>query len=148
MQTPPGAASPFQPRRDVHPVAVDLLSLDPDIPQMNPDPKLHPAIRRQIRIPALEHPLNLDPTPHRLERRRKLREKVIPPKINHPPPMLLHQQLDLLPIVGKRPDRCLLILGHQPAVPDDIGGQDRGQSVFGGLGAQRQVLPPGNRIRT
>ncbi len=40
------------------------------------------------------------------------------------------------------PDRRLLILGHQPAVPDDIGRQDRGQSVFGGLGAQRQVLPP------
>jgi hypothetical protein len=47
--------------------------------------------------------------------------------------MLAHQHADLLPVGAKRPDRRRLVLGHEPAVADHVGGEDRGELAFDGF---------------
>ena len=57
---PPGSAETLQPRRDVDPVAVDLLALDHHVAEVDADAKLHPALGGRLRILGLERGLHID----------------------------------------------------------------------------------------
>jgi hypothetical protein len=66
MQTPPGSAR-LSSRRDVNPLTINLIALDHDVAEVDADPELHPAVRRQLRVLSLERRLNIHSAIHRFD---------------------------------------------------------------------------------
>jgi hypothetical protein len=63
-------AQVLEPGRDVDPVAVDPLSLDRHVPEVNANSEQHPTLLGQALVPDLQHPLHLDRALHRVQRGR------------------------------------------------------------------------------
>ena len=58
---------PFEPRRDVNTVAVDIVAIDNDIAEIDPDAEFDSAVRWHFGV-ALDHPaLNLDCALHGID---------------------------------------------------------------------------------
>jgi len=60
-----GVGETLQPPRDVDPITVDLIALDHHVAEVDADAKLHPALRRQLRVLGLERGLNIHRAIHR-----------------------------------------------------------------------------------
>jgi hypothetical protein len=60
---PTGLGKRFQPRRDVHAVAEDVVLLGDYIAEVNPDTELDPLLRRDSRIGLCHSPLHLNRAP-------------------------------------------------------------------------------------
>ena len=130
MQTPPGSASASSRAAMFTPLAVDAAVLDTHLTEVNANAELHLAVVRQRCIPNSKHGLDLEGTLHGLGRRRKLREHVVTGSIDDSALVLLDQVRDGSAVAGEHPDRDVLVLGHQPAVADRVGGEDRGEAAL------------------
>ena len=97
---------------------------------MDPDAKLHLALCRELGVSAREHAPDLDRALNRIERSRELRKEVVSGEVHEATAVLADQELDLLAVVAQDVNRGALVLGHQPAVADDIGGEDRSELSF------------------
>jgi hypothetical protein len=138
---PPGLGQLFQPRRDIDPVAEDVLALDNHIAEVDPNTELDPLVGRGGRV-ALDHPaLDLTRTPHRINDARELDQEPVARRLHDPPAMFgdlgVHERaaVRLEAFV-----RALLIRTHQARVPRHIGGEDRGKA------ADRGHFSPSGRL--
>src|SRR5713101_2701011 len=92
----PGDANPsapgqaIQPGRDVDTVAVNAFSVDDDIPKIDAHAKLHPSLDREGRVPDAELSLEGHCTLHGIYDAGKLRQQVIPWRIDDTTSVLLH----------------------------------------------------------
>ena len=77
MQMPPGSARLSSRAATLIAVTVDLIALDHHVAEVDADAKLHPALRRQLRILGLERGLNIDRTIHRLDHAGELGQNAI-----------------------------------------------------------------------
>ena len=114
----------LEPRRDVHPFAVDPLALGADVSEVNADPELHLALCGEVGVSTAQNALDLDCALHSVECARELGQEVVAGEIHEPTAVLAHEELDLLAVVAQDMDGGAFVLGHQPGVPDDIGAHD------------------------
>ncbi len=121
---------------DVDAVAVDPSSLGGDVSHVDADPEVHAALGGEARVECPQHSLDLDCGADGVEGGRELGEDVVTRSIHDPASVLPDAHRDLLAVVAERPDRGRLVLGHQAAVADGIGGEDRGELAFD-LGSHR-----------
>ncbi len=74
--------------------------------------------------------LDLHGASGRVNRAPELGQEIIPREVDQPPAVLADVELDLLPVRRHGADRAGLVLRHQPAVADHVGGEDRGELAF------------------
>ena len=85
---PPGCRQTFEPRRDIDAVAVDVLVVDDDVADVEPDPEFDPPFDRFIGI-ALGHlALDIDRAAHRIDNTGKLDEQPVAGGLDDAPAML------------------------------------------------------------
>ena len=96
-----GVGETLQPRRDVDPVTVDLIALDHHVAEVDADAKLHPALRRQLRVLSLERGLNIDRAIHRLDHAGELGQNAIAGGVYEAAVVLLDQAVDDLAMSGQ-----------------------------------------------
>ena len=83
-----GLGQPLQPRRDVHPVAVDPLALDADLAQVHADAELHRAALGHGGVARLEDPLDLGGRLHGIGGGGELGQEVVAGEVHDPAPVL------------------------------------------------------------
>jgi hypothetical protein len=77
MQIPPPSVNSSARSRDIDPVALDPISRFNYVPQIDTDPKFHPAVIRQINISNLEFFLQFHRTTYRIHHAGELCKDVI-----------------------------------------------------------------------
>ena len=121
-----GHGDALEPRCDIDAVAhqVTVALLD-DIAEMDADAELDPAIRRQAGI-ALDHAiLHLDGAAHGVDDAAELHQRPVAGALHDA--SLVHGDGGIDQVAAQRPQPCqspILVRACQPAVADDIGGQD------------------------
>jgi hypothetical protein len=120
----------FQPRRDIHPVAEDVVLLGNYVAEIDADAILDPLLGRGARV-ALDHPaLDLNGTPDGVHYAGKLGQEPVAGVLYDPASVLGDLRIDQFAEVGLEPFvRPLLIRAHQPRIPRHVGGQDRGEAA-------------------
>ena len=100
---------------------------------MNADAKLDAALRRKAGV-ALDHAvLHLDGTAHGVDHATELNETSVAGALHHAPVMHGDGRIDQIAPKRPQPRQCAILVGAgEPAVPDNIGRQDRRK--FSGLG--------------
>jgi hypothetical protein len=129
---PAGIGQGFQPRRDVDPVAEDVVALGDHVAEVDPDPELDALLGRDARAALGHPPLHLHGTPDGIDHAGELGQEPIAGVLHHAPAMFPDLGLDQLPKVRPQPFvRPLLIRPHQARVPRHVGGEDRGEAADG-----------------
>jgi hypothetical protein len=131
-----GSREPLEPHGDVDAITKDVIAVDDDITQVDPDPQLKAALRRHGVIDGTRGPLHLDGAVERVDDTRKIREHAVACRSDDPPVMRRDQRVDGPAELAKRLMRARFILAGQPAVPDHVRMKDRGELALAGGGFQ------------
>jgi hypothetical protein len=70
-------------------------------------------------------------TAHRIDGGRELGQEVVAGAVHDPAAVLLDEARDLPPVRAEPAND--LVVGHEPAVPDHVGREDRREPAFGGV---------------
>ena len=117
----------------VHAVADDSIAFDENVAQIDADPEEQPASFGQLGVAAFHLLLDLDGAAHGIHHAGKLGQHVVTWGVYHPATTLANQVADQVTAGREGPGRPLLVLGHEPAVADGIGGEDGGELALGAL---------------
>ncbi len=109
---------------DIHPVPVDPIPFHDHISEVDADPKLHPAIFREVGISGCKVALDLNGTLHRIHDTGKFGEQVITRAIDNPAMTLPNTPCHDLSIRGQGFHRRNFIIAHKAAVALDVGIED------------------------
>ena len=134
---PPGSASAFEPRRDVDPVAKDVVVLDDDVAEVNADAELDPAVRGAAALRSAIAALHLDRAAHRIDDAGEFHQQAVAGGLDDAATVFGDLGIDQLAPVRFQPcERPFLVRTHQPRVAGHIGGEDRGQPAFDAFPSQ------------
>jgi hypothetical protein len=132
---PAGLGERLQTRRDIHPMPEDVVLLNNDIAEIDPDAKRDALIFGRFGVALSYPPLQLDGTTHRIDYACKLGQEAVASVLYDPAPVLRDLRINDLPEVAFEPFvRPLLIRAHEARVPRHIGGEDRGETADRGHG--------------
>ena len=127
----PGIGELLKPRGDVDALAVPVRPLDNHLAEVDADPHVDTVIFGQANV-SLRHPaLDVGGAFDRVDDARELGQKPVAHQLEDDAPMRRDRRLDqfdpvrLKPLEGPR-----LVQLHQPAVADDICGEDGGELPF------------------
>jgi len=136
----------LQPRRDIDPVAVDVVVLDNDVTEIDADTKYDSLVFRNRDV-ALGHTmLHCNRAGHGFNDARKLYEDSVPGRFDDAPFVVGDLGIDQFTAMGSEPSAGAgLVLAHQPAVSRDIGREDGCEPAFDPLSAQGS--PPRGALR-
>ena len=113
----------FQTRRDVHAVAVDVVLVDDDVAEVQPDAILDAPLRRHLDIALGHSALDLDSTAHGIDDAGEFDQDAVAGELDGAPAMLLDLRIDqLAPMALQRGERAFLVNPHQARVTGDIPG--------------------------
>jgi len=84
----------FKARRDIDPVAKDIVALDDDVALVDTDAKLDPALGRQRRVAIGERRLHLGRTAERIDDARKLDQQAVAGGLDDSAPVLGDLRID------------------------------------------------------
>src|SRR5258708_2212234 len=73
----PGSGLRFEPGREVPAVAVDVVAVDDDVAEIDPDTKLDPLAARHIRVALSDAALHVDGAANRIDHAGKLDEHAV-----------------------------------------------------------------------
>jgi hypothetical protein len=125
---PAGIGQGFDPCRDVNTVAVEIVSLDDHVAEIDADAQLDAALRRDTRVPLGHHLLHLDRAAHRIDNAGKFHQQAVAGGLDDAAAVLVDQRIDQFSSVAlESGERSFLINAHQPRISDDIGAEDRRQ---------------------
>ena len=131
MKNSAGLCHPFQPRRDVDPVAVDVLALDDNVADIDADAKPDRLAFRRRGIALADHLLDLDGAGHRVDGAGELDERAIPHQLDHTAGMRGDRRVDdVSPQRLQALERTRLVGLHQPGITNDIGSQNGRQTAL------------------
>jgi hypothetical protein len=129
----PRLGQSFEAGGDVDAVAEDVAFVEDDVAEVDADTKLDPLLRPHVGVALGHRLLQLGGTAHRIDDAGELHEQPVAGRLYDPAPMLLDLRV---PHLGadrfQRNERAFLVRPHQPRIPGDIGGQDRGEAASGG----------------
>ena len=127
-----GLGDGLEPRRDVDAVTEDVVALDDDVAEIDADAELDASVLRHVLI-ALDHrPLDLGGTGDRVHDARKLDQHAVAGDLDDAALVLgdLADRPARRRMRLQRSERAGLVQPHEPAVADDVGGQDRGKTAL------------------
>jgi hypothetical protein len=116
---------PLQARGDVDAVAEQIAITLDHVADGDADAKAHLPARLIRKVPGTQAFLDVDRATHRFDRARKFREHGIACGVENPPIRLGDEVVDHGAIGGETPQRFLFVLGDQPRVAGNIGGENR-----------------------
>ena len=110
----------LKPRSDVDTVPEDVVALDQDVPEIDPDPEQHPAISRHPFVPLGHHRLHSHRAFDRIDHRGKLKQHAVPRALHEASPVLRHESIGDLAVFAERAGRADLVEAHEPRVARDV----------------------------
>jgi hypothetical protein len=119
-----GLGERFEPRGDVYAIAEDIVAIDDDVAEIDPNPQLETTLRRNGLIDRKCGALHLDGAAERVDHTRKIGQQAVARRADNPPSMSSDQGVDGMAELAKRFVRSRFILAHEPAEPDHIRVQD------------------------
>jgi hypothetical protein len=122
----------FEPRRDVHGVAIEVLAVDDHVAEVDPDTEMDAPVVRNIGV-ALDHALlHLDRPTHRFDRAGKLNEDAVAGRLDDAAAAPGDAGVDQIAPARLEPSEgAFLVRPHQARVAGDVGGDHRGELAFG-----------------
>jgi len=121
----------FETGRDVDAVSVEIIALDDHVAEMHADAKCHLAVAARAAVARRHGPLDFGRAVDALDDAGEFRQQAVAHQLHCPAAMLGDRRVDhLRAMLVQQGGRARLVLAHQPAVADRVGGQDRGQSAF------------------
>jgi len=120
----------FQARGHIDAVAEDVVLLDDYVAEIDAHTKPDPSILRDFGLALGHPPLHLDSAPNRVDHARELDQHPVAGVLYDPAPVLRDFRIDQLPEMSLQAFvRAFLVDAHQPRIPRDVGGQDRGETA-------------------
>ena len=128
----------FQPRGDVHAIAIKIVAVDDQVAEVQADAEDDGGVRRLIPIGFGHCLLELDCGTECIHGAGELGQRAIARQLDQPPAMTRQHRLQPLRPMGLQPrQRAVLIPAHQPRVAHDICRKDGRQSPYNPLAGQR-----------
>ena len=119
----------FQPGRDVHAVAENVVSVHDHVAQIDADAELDATILRDIFIPAGHGPLDFGRAGHGIHDAGELDQHAVAGDLDDTTVVLRDLAVDEFPAMGlERAERRRLVQTHQAAVADHVGGEDSSEA--------------------
>ncbi len=132
----------FEPRRDIHSVAEDVVAVDDDVAEIDPDPEVDAPVFGDFGIAVDHRPLDLDGAADRIDDAGKLDQHAVAGGLDDAAAMLGDLRVGKLASMGFEPrQRSFLVCSHQPRVAGRIGGEDRGETAFDRLSHRPSPRP-------
>ena len=140
---PPGTAKPSNhPRRDIHPVAENVVLFNDHVAEVDADAEPDPPLLGHVGLAVAHSSLDLRGAPHGIYNARKFHQETVASIFYDPAPVLRDLRIDQFAEMRFEPFvRPLLIQPHQARVTCHIGGQDRGKAADRGHFAPEGKVP-------
>ena len=122
-----GLGDPFEPRRDIDPVAEQVGAAHHDVAEIDADAVAQLPIVRLQQIARARGFLEIDGAAHRLDRAGELGQHAVAAGAEDAPVMPGDDVVDDLAEIAERADRPVLVVGGQARVADDVGDEDGGK---------------------
>ncbi len=123
----------FQASRDIDAVAKDVVILDDDVAEIDPDAEPDPPLVGHIGLAVDHRPLHLGGTAHRVDDAREFRQQAVAGVLDDAAPMLADLRVDELAEMRLEAlVRAFLVRAHQARVARHIGGEDCGEAADSG----------------
>jgi hypothetical protein len=130
---PAGLCERFQARGDIDAVAKDVVVLDDDVTEIDPDPEADPAVLRHSGLAVDHRPLQLGGAAHRVDDAREFGQKPVAGGLYDAAGVLADLRVDELAAPRFQAlVRALLVPAHQPRIARHISGEDRGETADSG----------------
>src|SRR5215471_9967019 len=117
----------FEPCGDIDAVAVNVALVEDHVAQIDADAEFDPLLHRHVGV-ALDHrPLHRYCAAYRVDDTREFDEQPVAGGLDNAASVLL--DLGITQLAADRFQRgegTLLVCAHQPRIPGDVGGQNRG----------------------
>src|SRR5205085_7765145 len=136
-----GLGQGFEARGDVDAVTENIVVLDDDVAEIDPNAEYNPQIFRHRCVP-LGHPaLHRDGAGDGLNHARELDQDAVASCLNDTAFVFGNAWIDQFAAMASKPGKSpSLVLAHQAAVADDISGEDGREPALDPLSAQN--FPP------
>src|SRR5215831_2314554 len=126
MQIPPGSASAFQACRNINAIAKDVVVLDDDVAEIDPDPEPDPAFLGDRGCAIGHRELPFGRTAHRVYDAREFRQYPVASGVDDAAGVLVDLRVDDFASMRLQAFvRAFLVRAH-------IGGEDRGETADSG----------------
>ena len=133
---------PLQARGDVDPVSVDIVSVNNDVAEIYANAKPNSLCFRGALIVASHSPLDRGRTLDGVDDACELNQRAVTHELDDAAMELFYSRINQFPTAGLQPrQRADLILPHEAAVANHIGGQDCGKPSL-----HPRILRPSSRI--
>ena len=127
-QNAAGFRQTLQPRRDIDPVAIDVVAVHDHVADIDTDPEIDPRLRGNVGVSLQHAALDFDYTAHCVHDRGELDQHAIPGGLDDATAVLGDLGIDQRLAVAFEPrERAFLVGGHQPRVARDVRRHDRRQ---------------------
>ena len=121
MQIPPGSAIGLEARRDIDPVAEDVVLVDDDVAEIDADAEIDAPLGRHVGVAGGHLALHLDRATNRIDHARELAEQTVARRMDDAAAVLLDFGVgNLAPQHFQRSQRAFLIRPHQARVTRDV----------------------------
>jgi hypothetical protein len=117
---------------DIDAIAKDVVAVDDDITEIDPDPQLQAALGWNGVVDCARCPLHLDRATQRVDHAQKIRQHAVACRADNPPAMRCDQRVDGRAQLIQGTMRAGLILTHEPAKTGYVGMQDGCELSFRG----------------
>ena len=137
---PAGLRQGLDPRRDVDAVAVDVVSIDDDVADIDPDTELDPPFGRAVGSVLGHQLLDFHGAGHGVDGASELDQRAVAHQLDHPARMTRHLRVD--DCVAQRfeaGERSAFVGFHQTRIADDI------ESKYGGKPALNPLASHGGK---
>jgi hypothetical protein len=118
-------------RSDIHAISEQIVPVHHHVANVDADPQDHTTLGQQIGVVAVQCSLDGDGCADRLNGTAELGNDAVTCGPENPPIMFGDQIEDDGSVRAKGLESALLVHGHELAVADNIGGQDRGKPATG-----------------
>ena len=126
-----GLAQRLKPRRDVHAVAKDIVAVDDDVADIDANAEDDTLVLRHRPVARDHAALDADSAADGIDDAGELHQHAVTCGLDDAAVVPGDVGIDQFAAVRlERTQRCDLIGAHQPAVADDIGGEDRRKPSF------------------
>ena len=121
----------FEPARDIHAVAKNVVVFDNDVADIDPDTKLKTLIWRHGDIALSHSVLNVQSAASGVNDTCELDQEPITGGLDDTSPMFGNLEIkEFAPVGPQRCERAFLVGAHQPAISSDVGRKNRSKSAF------------------
>ena len=122
-------AEAFQPRRNVDPVAQNVVAFDQDVAEIDADAIDDAPVFRRPGVALVHEFLDSDRAFDGRHHGGKFEQQPIARRLDDAPPEVRHQRPRRVAMFPHRERRPRLVLAHQARIPDDVGGEDRREAA-------------------